>query len=623
MSRTACMTLVLSVLLLTMTSDAKGPKKSDADTQKKGYSGKGIPSNARRNSSKSRFPTQNAAGASYSPSPYSRTTGKKTRRTTTSSASPQPVTSGRSKYSKQRPTTKYPVRTPSQTVQFPQQPTNGRPAQNTTSPSKRPVQQQQSPPRASFYAKPPLVISNQKPTRPTPTTPAPVTRPGTGSKNKPARLPSYPQWSGSHNRPAYPGIRPPQHNRPSQPHVECKPTTIVNQNNTHISNHVTNVNNWFNGNSWKNQVTVNDRHWNGRPWWNRPDYRDWHHGHWHGRYYFRGRDAWRHIDQNDSVWLSGLVSWGLGNMVYRSGYQVYGNPFYSGPFMIGITKIDYSRPICVQRSQYELLFESDLEKSERLRQQALNNFDLARRAFYDGNEKLAYTYVNQAIAIMPDDTSLHEFRALVQFSLGEYQAAAETMHAVLAVAPGWDWTTLSGLYRNNEIYAAQLRNLEQYVRLNPRVAAARFLLGYHYITIGYPDAAEAQLQAVLILKPEDRLSADLLALMREENQPDDQFAALRTTPLDESSFAGHWRAQRPNGEIRLNLKGDLFDWVYDLNDNQESFGGKFAITGNLMLLATSEGSQMVGTVNREDADHFTFRLLGASDNDPGVRFVRR
>ena len=63
---------------------------------------------------------------------------------------------------------------------------------------------------------------------------------------------------------------------------------------------------------------------------------------------------------------------------------------------------------------------------------------------------------------MPNDTVLHEFRGLVLFALGRYKEAAAADYAVLSAGPGWDWTTLSGLYPNVEVYTEQLRALEQY-----------------------------------------------------------------------------------------------------------------------------------------------------------------
>ncbi|MCA9021813.1 MAG: hypothetical protein KDA74_16810 [Planctomycetaceae bacterium] len=112
--------------------------------------------------------------------------------------------------------------------------------------------------------------------------------------------------------------------------------------------------------------------------------------------------------------------------------------------------------------------------------------------------------------------------------------------------------------------------------------------------------------------------------MQEENQTDDdQFAALRSTESNVSSLDGIWRAKRPNGEIELSLNKGEFQWAYDLKDSDESFDGKYEITGDMMLLATEQGSQMVGKVTHHDQDHFTFRLLGANESDPGVNFQRR
>jgi hypothetical protein len=63
---------------------------------------------------------------------------------------------------------------------------------------------------------------------------------------------------------------------------------------------------------------------------------------------------------------------------------------------------------------------------------------------------------------MPKDAATHEFRSLTQFALGKYQEAAATIYAVLAVGPGWDWTTLSSMYPDIDTYTAQLRKLEEY-----------------------------------------------------------------------------------------------------------------------------------------------------------------
>ena len=88
----------------------------------------------------------------------------------------------------------------------------------------------------------------------------------------------------------------------------------------------------------------------------------------------------------------------------------------------------------------------------------------ADAAFKQNDYDKALDIVNQGITKYPDDAVLHEFRALVLFAKGDYQQSAATIHAVLAVGPGWDWTTLSSLYGNVGTYTEQLRALEAAVK---------------------------------------------------------------------------------------------------------------------------------------------------------------
>jgi hypothetical protein len=399
-----------------------------------------------------------------------------------------------------------------------------------------------------------------------------------------------------------------------------RPTTI-NQTTTNITRQTTNVNNWYTNNHWQNRVTINSRHWNDRPWWYKPDYGDWHHGHWHAHYVAGGprRNDWRYVDSSQHSWLSGLAAWGLGNLIYRTGYQFYSNPYCVRPLVVGTTTIDYSRPITVQQSAYERAFASDEAKAALLRNKALEYFEAARRAFYSQDLNAAYENVNRAIALMPDDASMHEFRALVLFAAGRYPEAAEAVHAVLAVSPGWDWTTLSGLYPDTEIYTRQLQALAAYVRANPGEAGPRFLLAYHDITLGHIEESATQLQAVLKLDPNDRLAADLLDLISPEDEAPNPTAGRAPTV---AQLQGEWEARRPQGKIELDLKDDQFSWDFDLDDNDDEFRGKFALAQDVLVLATPDGSQMVGRVNMLNDDEFTFRLIGGDEDDPGLVFER-
>ena len=77
---------------------------------------------------------------------------------------------------------------------------------------------------------------------------------------------------------------------------------------------------------------------------------------------------------------------------------------------------------------------------------------------------------------------------LTLFALGRYPEAAATLNAVLATAPGMDWTTMSNLYGSVDTYTAQLRRLEDFCRSHRDDAAAHFVLAYHYLVAGHPEA---------------------------------------------------------------------------------------------------------------------------------------
>src|SRR5262249_17524474 len=102
-------------------------------------------------------------------------------------------------------------------------------------------------------------------------------------------------------------------------------------------------------------------------------------------------------------------------------------------------------------------------------------------AFKAGDSAQALALCDQALAKLPNDSSLHEFRGLVLFALGRYDDAAAALYAVLSVGPGWDWTTLVSLYADVAVYTAQLRALEQYCDSLAGAAAPRFVLAYHYM----------------------------------------------------------------------------------------------------------------------------------------------
>src|SRR5204863_8721905 len=140
----------------------------------------------------------------------------------------------------------------------------------------------------------------------------------------------------------------------------------------------------------------------------------------------------------------------------------------------------------------------------------------------------------------PYDPALHEFRGLVLFASKDYQQAAATIYAVLSVSPGWDWTTLSGLYADQDVFTRQLRNLETYHKQHPESAAAAFLRAYHYTTCRHTESAVKQFETTVKLLPEDRFLPQLLSLViggLEKPLPD-RASTVQESPTDRSPEAG-------------------------------------------------------------------------------------
>lgn len=139
--------------------------------------------------------------------------------------------------------------------------------------------------------------------------------------------------------------------------------------------------------------------------------------------------------------------------------------------------------------------------------------DQSRQAFKALDYEKAQQLIDKAVSVSPKDPTLHEFRALVLFARQKFPEATATIYGVLAVAPGWDWTTLQSFYADTKTYEQQLRALESVAKANPNDAGSRFLLAYHYLTIEDRSAAMRMLKSVITLQPKDMLAVHLLNML--------------------------------------------------------------------------------------------------------------
>jgi len=321
----------------------------------------------------------------------------------------------------------------------------------------------------------------------------------------------------------------------------------------------------------------------------------------------------------------GYGGWGLGNLLYGSGYMPYFNPYWGGGIGGGGYAYNYAQPIYVNAASPSA---SDV---------ATQDFDAAREAFKAGDYKTALALVDRAIKENPSDEVLHEFRALTLFAQKDFTGAAATIHSVLAVGPGWDWGTMASLYGSVDDYTAQLRALENFTKSHSDDAASQFLLGYHYMTTGHPEHAAKEFASVVKLQPKDQVAKDLLALVDKPKAgdvvaapaPRDAGAPAAEVekdshPINTQTIAGTWQSNREDGsKFALNLANDkTFTWKFNQGDRHEEFSGTYTTEGSLLLLQKKDGGAMVGHVAQDGDGKFTFKLLGAPAEDPGLTFSK-
>jgi tetratricopeptide (TPR) repeat protein len=250
----------------------------------------------------------------------------------------------------------------------------------------------------------------------------------------------------------------------------------------------------------------------------------------------------------------------------------------------------------------------------------------------------ALKLTDEALKVLPNDATLHEFRALVLFAVGKYDLAVGPLYAVLSVGPGWDWTTMAGLYPDIAVYTSQLRELESFITSNPASAPGHFVLAYHYMTQGNNDAAAGQFKQVVSLTPQDALAAQLLKIVSPAEataatsaQPPEPQPAATPAPTAATSAVkpgvlnGTWTAQpAPDTSIALRLGDDnKFTWTVTQKGKPRDITGDWSLANDMLTMAQAgQGSAMVGRVAWQTYNRWSFRVIGAGPTDPGLAFSR-
>jgi tetratricopeptide (TPR) repeat protein len=327
----------------------------------------------------------------------------------------------------------------------------------------------------------------------------------------------------------------------------------------------------------------------------------------------------------------GLWSWPYGSSLYDWGYLGYSDPYfaYVPNTLVGPLVYDYSQPINTMAQPPE----------PTVADQASANFDAARDAFKTGEYARALDLVDQAIRLTPNETALHEFRALALFALQRYDEAAAALDAVLAVGPGWNWPTLIGFYPSVDVYTQQLRTLEDYAARNPGSAAARLVLGYQYLTAGHTDAALTQFKRVVALQPKDTLTARLVQRLdttsppagnaaeaqRQAQPPQPSVLPAPAGPVKEGRLEGTW-SSKPDNDSTITLtfpRPGQFNWTVTNQGKDRQLQGKMTYGNGMLTLAQDQGPPMVGNITWLDETRFVFKLPGTGPDDPGLTFTKQ
>jgi len=257
--------------------------------------------------------------------------------------------------------------------------------------------------------------------------------------------------------------------------------------------------------------------------------------------------------------------------------------------------------------------------------------DEALAKFKDGDYPAALSSFDKALRLSPGDSVIHEARALALFALGRYPEAAAALNAVLASAPGMDWTTVSNLYGSVDAYTAQRRTLEDFCRAHPDDPAAHFLLAYHYLVGGHADMAARELKVVIAKQPGDMVAKRLFEAVTPAPETPAEAAAppapdAATAPVaPETDLVGTWKAVGGQDTVSLTITEDSqFTWKAEPQGKPPVvLSGAVETAADAIAMHSEKAGTMVGRVTSKGPDAFEFSLPGAPKEAKPLLFERQ
>ena len=212
--------------------------------------------------------------------------------------------------------------------------------------------------------------------------------------------------------------------------------------------------------------------------------------------------------------------WGLGSdwgypYDYGYSYPYIGDYYYSyAPSDYGVVAdSDVTAPQQVMPSGEIAATTSSSDESA----EALQYYSEARTAFLEGDYRNALRFAEHAGVDAPGNSKVHELISLALFALGQYAPRpARRM-------PRWPWARLPSGRTCTPITTTSTSTrpncaLEKATQGNPKDAADRFLLGYHYLMTGVRNDAKTEFADAVKLTPRDKLASHYLQQL-QSNAP--------------------------------------------------------------------------------------------------------
>ena len=114
-------------------------------------------------------------------------------------------------------------------------------------------------------------------------------------------------------------------------------------------------------------------------------------------------------------------------------------------------------------------------------------------SFKKGDYKQAVREWRHALLEDPQNGTLIMMMAQAQFQTGDFNQSAGAVQAGMMMLPKDKWGIVVGnfkeLYSDTQDYVDQVKVLEKAIKDDPKNPALRFLVGYHYMYLGYPAEA--------------------------------------------------------------------------------------------------------------------------------------